>query len=165
MYAELATCHRSKCHHEIHRENTNCENHIINNILIDSLINCTWLSPNVFSNYLFHVRRHPSLSATHCLTHTHTLSLSPLLPCLAIFPILIVWYKNHGIHLQVIIDRNKLFEYTPLFHLEPAYNNWAKLNQFFISRRKIICELRFLLNVFVDITIVKQYLKNTTEHI
>ncbi len=65
----------------------------------------------------------------HTVSHTHSLSLS--LRCLALFPILIVWYKNPGIHFQVIIDRNKLFEYTPLFHLEVAYNkkyDWDRLD-------------------------------------
>ncbi len=120
MYEELATCHQSKCHLEISRLNANHGNNIINNIWIDLLINRTCPSPNAFSNCLFYNRRYPSLSATHCLSHTLSLSLS--LRCLALFSILIVWYKNPGIHFQVIIDRNKLFEYTSLFKFEVAYN-------------------------------------------
>jgi hypothetical protein len=59
----------------------------------------------------------------HCLSHILSLSLS--LHCIALFPILIVWYKNDDIHFQVIIERNKLFESTPLFHLEAAYNKYS----------------------------------------
>ncbi len=95
--------------------------HDINNIWTDSLINCTCPSPNVSSNCLFYDWRYPSHLVNCCFLHTLSLSLS--LRCLAIFPILIVWYKNPGIHFQVIIDRNKLFQYTSLFHIEVAYNN------------------------------------------
>jgi hypothetical protein len=44
------------------------------------------------------------------------------------YAILNVWYKNIGIHFQVIIDRNKLFEYTLLYHLEVAYNKFLKFS-------------------------------------
>ncbi len=84
----------------------------------DLLINCTWPSPNVSSGCIFYDWLYPSLSATHCLTHTLSLSLC----CLALFPILIIWYKNPGIHFHVFINHKKLFEYTLLFHWEVSYN-------------------------------------------
>ncbi len=115
------TCRWSKCCREINRENATCGDHIINNIWIDSLINCTCLSPNVFFNCLFYGQHYPSLSASHCCSHTLSFPLSLL--CLALLPILIVWYKNHGIHFQVIIDRIKLFWYPSLFHLKVVYNS------------------------------------------
>ncbi len=117
------TCLQSICHLEISRRNAKWS-HIINSIWTDSLINRTCPSPNVFSNCLFYDQCYPSLSATCCLSHTHTLSLSLSFSCLALFPILIVWYKNPGSHFQVIIDSNKLLEYILLFHLEVAYNNF-----------------------------------------
>jgi hypothetical protein len=92
----------------------NCGKHVINNIWTDSLINVTCPSPNVSSNCLFHDRRYPSLSVTHCISHTLSLCLSAVLLS---SPILIIWYKNPGIHFQIIIDRNKLFEHTSFLRL------------------------------------------------
>ncbi len=63
-----------------------------------------------------------------------SLSLSLSLRCLGLFPLLIVWYKNPGIHFQVINDRNKLFEYTSLFHLEVAHNVLFNFIQFFCDQ-------------------------------
>jgi len=123
VYEELATCRQYKCHREINRENANHGKHVINNIWIDSLINSTCLSPNAFFNCLFYGRRYPSLSATHCLSHTLSLSVSPVSWSHPHSD----WYKTPGIHFQVIIDRNKLFWYTSLFHLEVAYNKWNSL--------------------------------------
>ncbi len=68
-----------KCCHEINRENANRGNHVINNIQIDSLINHTCLSPNVFFNCLFYGRYYPSLSAMHCLSHSLSFCLSAVL--------------------------------------------------------------------------------------
>jgi hypothetical protein len=54
------------------------------------------------------------------VSHTLFLSVS-LLPCS--FPVPFVWFKNPGIHFQLIIERNKLIQITSLFHLEVAHNN------------------------------------------
>jgi hypothetical protein len=123
LFEELATCRQSKCSREINRENADHGNHVINNIWINSLIHRTCLSPNVFFNHLFYGGCYPSLSPTHTVSHTVSLTLS--LCCLALLHILIVWYKNPGIHFQV--NSYKLFWYTSLFHLEAAYNNYLSM--------------------------------------
>ncbi len=77
--------------------------------------------PTVFfmTDAILHFQRH---------TVSHTFSLSLSLRCLALFPIMIILYKNPGIHFQVIIDLNKLLcEYTSLFHLVVAYNITMKI--------------------------------------
>jgi len=55
-----------------------------------------------------------------CLSHSLSLFLS--LRCLALSPVQFVWYKNLGNHFHPIIDCNKLFWFTSLFHLEVAHN-------------------------------------------
>ncbi len=91
--------------------------------LIISLINLTF-APHVFSNGLFYCWRHLSLCNAMPLTHSLFLSLR----CLALFPSSPIWYRNSGNHFQVIIDRNKLFWYTSLFHLEAAHNSTSHWN-------------------------------------
>ena len=53
---------------------------------------------------------------------SNTLSLFLSLCCLALFPSSSVWYKNPGNHFHAIIDYNKLFWLTSLFHLEADHN-------------------------------------------
>jgi hypothetical protein len=100
-------------------KDVNRGNNLINNILIVVLINITCLSQMFFSNGLFYCRHYPSLPPMICLTRTHTLSVS-LLSCS--LPVSSIWYKNPGIHFQLIIDCNKLIWFTSLFHLDVAHN-------------------------------------------
>ncbi len=53
---------------------------------------------------------------------SNTLFLFLSLCCLALFPSSSVWYKNPGNHFHAIIDYNKLFWLTLLFHLEADQN-------------------------------------------
>ena len=65
------------------------------------------------------------------LFQQHCLFLS--LHCLALSPASSVWYKNPGIHFHLIIDRNKLFRVTSLFHLKVAHNkSKTKMRRFTI---------------------------------
>ncbi len=74
-----------------------------------------------------------SFTSSYSLSLSLSLSLSFFLslPCLALSPTLIVWYKNPGINFQLIIDCNKLFRFTSWFHLEVAHNKFTNL-RFFI---------------------------------
>jgi hypothetical protein len=54
------------------------------------------------------------------LSPTHSLGLSAVLLA---FPLLPFDVETPGKHFQVIIDYNKLFWFTSLFHLEVAHNN------------------------------------------
>ncbi len=83
-------------------------------MLIDSLINHTCSSKQ---SILL-----PMLSFTSSYALSLTLSLFLSLPYLALSPAPMFWYKNPGIHFQLIIDCNKQFWYTLLFHLEVAHN-------------------------------------------
>ena len=93
-------------------------NDLINNILIIMLINITCLSHMFFSASLFYCRCHPSLPVILCLSHTHSLSVSPLscsLPCF----FCLIWKPWHPF--SAIIDCNKLFWFKSLFHSKVAH--------------------------------------------
>ncbi len=62
---------------------------------------------------------------------THSLSVSPLSCSL---PHSVCLKKKPGIHFQVIIERNKLFDYTLLSHLEVAYNKLPNALSWFSSQ-------------------------------
>ncbi len=109
---------RSKCCFLINREKMQIAGTMsLSTFLIISLINLTF-AWHVFSNILFYCWRYLSLSAMLCSQHTLSfcrfavLLSSPHLP----FDI-----KNRK-HFHVIIDRNKLFRFTSLFHLEVAHS-------------------------------------------
>ncbi len=64
---------------KISRENAKCGNNVINNILIDVLINITWLPQMFLSNGWFYCQCYPLFSAMPCLSHTLSLCLSAIL--------------------------------------------------------------------------------------
>ncbi len=86
-YTEPATCCRLKCRQQLHRENANHGNNIINNILIDSLINCT-CSSQMFSLMVYFIA--DAILHFQLCTVSHPLSLFLSLRCLALFPAPIV---------------------------------------------------------------------------
>jgi hypothetical protein len=86
-----------------------------------SLINCTFAS-HVYSLMVYFIAHGIFLSPQCSASNTHTLSLSLSLCYLALFSSPSIWYKIHGKHFHVIIDYNKLFQFTLLFHIEVARN-------------------------------------------
>jgi hypothetical protein len=82
-----------------------------------SLINPTF-APHVYSLTVYFIADTISVSPQCSVSNT----ISRSLHCLALFPSPSIWYKIPGNHFHVIIDHNKLFWYTSLFHLEVAHN-------------------------------------------
>jgi len=102
-------------------------------VLIDwhlqEILRCCWFRPTVKINphrFLLPLCCSPSLlkslSLSLTLSLSHSLVLFPIMFYLSWFPLNTRWFPC-----LIIIDRNKLFGYTLLFHFEVAHNSIIQL--------------------------------------